>query len=78
MNISDMLDLIDKDVRYIDTDSKSVGGWVVEMIGDIPAKNDTFHYKDMTVTVKDVEEQRINIVAVNLQSQYKDKKEKSD
>ena len=32
----------------------------------------------MTVTVKDVEEQRINIVAVNLQSQYKDKKEKSD
>jgi len=78
MNISDMLDLIDKEVRYIDTDSKFVGGWVAERIGDIPAKNDTFRYKDLTVTVKDVEEQRINTVIVRLESQDKDKKEKGD
>ena len=78
MNISDMLDLIDKDIRYIDTDSKSVGGWVAEKIGDIPARNDKFNYKDMTVTVKDVEEQRINTVIVNLKSQNKNRKEKSD
>ncbi len=74
MNISDMLDLIDKDVKYIDTDSKSVGGWVIEQMGDIPAKNDTFNYKDLTVTVNDIEDQRIISVTVVLITSEDNKK----
>ena len=66
MNISDMLDLIDKDVKYIDTDSKSVGGWVIEQIGDIPIQNDKFTYKDLIVMVNDIEDQRINSVTIIL------------
>lgn len=60
MNIDDMLELIDKDSRYIDSDSKSVGGWVIEQIGDIPEENSSFEYKELEITVTDVEDQRIN------------------
>ncbi len=60
MNISELLDLLDKDSKYIETDSKSVGGWVIEQIGDIPHRQDSFTYRDLTITVQDVEDQRVN------------------
>ena len=74
MNISEMLDLFGKDAKSIDTDSKSVGGWVIEQIGDIPVKNDTFTYKEFFVKVNEVEDQRIITVNINVRMT----KEKSD
>lgn len=64
LNINDMLELIDKDSRYIDSDSKSVGGWVIEQIGDIPEKGDTFTFRELTITVDDIEDQRVNSVTM--------------
>lgn len=66
MNITEMLDLFEKDIRYIDTDSKSVGGWVIEQIGDIPAKDDTFTYKELVVKVNEIEDQRIIRVTISM------------
>lgn len=60
MNIDDMLSLIDKDDKYIDSDSKSVGGWVIEQIGDIPEKSASFEYKELSISVSDVEDNRVN------------------
>ena len=71
MNISDMLDLFEKDMKYIDTDSKSVGGWIIEQIGDIPVKDDTFEYKELSVKVDNVEDQRINTVNVRIKTTEK-------
>lgn len=62
MNISDMLELIDKDSKYIDSDSKSVGGWAIEQIGDIPEKGSSFTYRELTITVDSVEDQRVNSI----------------
>ena len=67
MNISEMLDLFEKDIKYIDTDSKSVGGWVIEQLGDIPVKDDTFTYKELIVKVNEVEDQRISTVNIVMQ-----------
>ncbi len=64
MNIDDLLELIDKDDKYIDSDSKSVGGWVIEQIGDIPSDGDSFCYKELSVTVSKVDDQRVNLVTV--------------
>ncbi len=64
MNIDDMLELIDKDDRYIDSDSKSVGGWVIEQIGDIPVRGNSFTYKELSVRVDKVEDQRVNSVII--------------
>lgn len=74
MNIDDMLELIDKDDRYIDSDSKSVGGWVIEQIGDIPEENSVFEYKELKITVTDIEDQRINtILMIYTPNQYEEK-----
>jgi len=64
MNIDDMLELIDKDDRYIDSDSKSAGGWVIEQLGDIPDREAHFDYKELSVTVKDVEDQRVRSMII--------------
>ncbi len=64
MNINDMLELIDKDSKYIETESKSVGGWVIEQIGDIPEKGAGFVYREISVTVNDIEDNRISSVTV--------------
>ncbi len=74
MNIDDMLELFDKDDRYLHSDSKSVGGWVIEQIGDIPEKGTSFEYKELTVTVDSIEDQRINTVSI----QYQEAKENEE
>ena len=74
MNIDDMLELFDKDEKYLHSDSKSVGGWVIEQIGDIPENGSVFTYKELTVTVDSVEDQRINTVTVLYKEEKKKKK----
>ena len=66
MNISDMLELFDLYPKYIETDSKSVGGWAIEQIGDIPEKGEHFVYRELDITVNEVEDQRINSVTAVL------------
>ena len=74
MNIDDMLELFDKDEKYLHSDSKSVGGWVIEQIGDIPENGSVFTYKELTVTVDSVEDQRINRVTVLYEEEKEDGK----
>lgn len=64
MNINDMLELFEKDSKYIDSDSKSVGGWVIEQVGDIPEKGHKFTYREFTITVNKVEDQRVSLVTI--------------
>ena len=64
MNIDDMLELFEKDSKYIHSDSKSVGGWVIEQIGDIPETGSSFEYKDLSVTVGEMDDQRIINVTI--------------
>ena len=68
MNITDMLDLISKDSKYIVTDSKTVGGWVIEQMGNIPNKNDKFIYRDITIIIDDIEDKRVNKITVSFNS----------
>ncbi len=78
MNINDMLELIEKDSGYIDTDSKSVGGWVIEQIGDIPKNGMFFEYNDFKIIVTDVEDQRVNsIIMIDKTKGEEDVKETS-
>ena len=72
MNISDMLELFELNPKYIETDSKSVGGWAIEQIGDIPEKGEHFVYRELDITVNEVEDQRINSVTAVLLERKKD------
>ncbi len=64
MNISDMLELLNKDSDYIETENKSIGGWVIEQIGDIPQIGTKFTFGDLNVTVAEVEDKRVNYITV--------------
>ncbi len=64
LHINDMLELIDKDPKYIETESKSVGGWVIEQIGDIPEPGARFVYRELEITVNDVEDNRITQITM--------------
>lgn len=47
-----------------DSDSVSLGGWVMEQLGKIPAKGDSFEYDNLIVTVADVDAHRVAFVNV--------------
>jgi len=63
-HIDELLELLEKDDKYIETESKSVGGWVTEQLGDIPESGAELNYKDLTIRVKKVEDNRITAIVV--------------
>lgn len=59
MNVFSMLEDLEIDDRDFDSDYNTVGGWAMEMLGHIPQAGEQYTYKNLTVTVMVVEEQRI-------------------
>ena len=62
MRIEDFLDEMDIDDRDFDDDNATVGGWAIEMLGDYPKVGDMFEYKNLTVTVKKLQNRRVVLV----------------
>ena len=59
LNLSDFFDHLDLDDEEVDTDCATVGGWATENIGAMPVPFDAFDYKNFTILVKEVEDNRI-------------------
>lgn len=57
--IREMLDALDMAPEAIETDSTTVGGWAMDELDRIPAVGDSFTYENLQVTVREVAEQRI-------------------
>ena len=67
MTISAMLELLNLREDFIESDSVSVGGWIMENLGDIPASGDSFTYKNtIRFTVTQTDEQRVEKVNITL------------
>lgn len=45
-------------------ESNTVGGWVMEMLGKVPAQGDSFKYENLSVTVTKTEDKRVLEVVV--------------
>ena len=64
---------LDKMFEYFDMDedeeseSVSVGGWVLEQLGKMAEVGDTFEYKNLSVTVTDVEQRRVIEISVKVE-----------
>jgi len=50
-----------------DTDSITVGGWVIEQLRAIPKNGDTFDYKNLCVTVEEMRRNRVGSIFVTVQ-----------
>ena len=58
-----------------ESDSVSLGGWVMEQLGKIPAKGDTFEYENLIVTVADVDAHRVAFVNVVITPKKEDEED---
>lgn len=66
MNISDMLALFDLKEDFVESDTVSVGGLIMENLGDIPCVGDTFTYANvLQMTVLEIDDQRVTRVRVD-------------
>ena len=59
MNVFEMLEELGEDDRGFESDYNTAGGWAMEMLGLIPEAGEQYAYRDLVVTVAEVEEQRI-------------------
>ena len=59
LNLSEFFGHLDLDDEEVDTDCATVGGWATENLGAMPVPFDAFDYKNYTILVKEVEDNRI-------------------
>lgn len=54
----------DFDIEIEETDSISVGGWAMEMLGKVPDKDDTFTFENLVLTVSEIDSHRVTRIKV--------------
>ena len=64
MSIYDFLEHFDLSDHRFDTEYVTVGGWAIEMLDGYPQKGDSFDYKNLHITIAEVDDLRITKLAV--------------
>ena len=64
LNLSEFFGHLDLDDEEVDTDCATVGGWATENIGAMPVPFDAFDYKNFTILVKEVDDNRIERLVI--------------
>ncbi|MBQ4052438.1 MAG: HlyC/CorC family transporter [Clostridia bacterium] len=72
MNIADFLDELELDDRDFESEATTVGDWAAEMIGSMPEVFDAFHFRRLTVIVKEVEGNRVTRLIVLIRPQVEE------
>ena len=65
MRIYDFFEELDIDDRDFDDDNATLGGWAIEMLGDYPKVGDSLDYKNLTITVKKL--QNLGVIRLAVQ-----------
>ena len=58
VNFSEFCDFFD--LPEVETDSVSLGGWIMEQVGKIPEKGDSFSFENLDVTVTETDSHRVS------------------
>ena len=56
----------------------TLGGWVMEQIGQLPEAGDSFKYENLTVTVTETDGRRVSFVEVFREDIEEDDEEEKD
>lgn len=68
-SLRDMFEYIQLDFDLYGLDNQPISGWVVETLGQIPQKGDSFTYQDLKVEVSKIEQNRVKeIIVTHLQT----------
>ncbi len=69
MTLTDFLELLNISEHSFDAESETVGGWAIESFGGFfPSEGDSFQYKNLTVTVLNMDGRRVEKVLVKLET----------
>ena len=63
-SLRDLFEYIRLDFDRYDLENQSISGWVVESLGEVPKKGDTFTYRDLNVEVTKVDRHRLKQIIV--------------
>ncbi|MGI6028916.1 MAG: hemolysin family protein [Candidatus Heteroscillospira sp.] len=66
LSISDFLELMQWDEDAFDTDSATVGGWCIEMLGHFPVDGECFEYENLSVRVDKMDGLRVDQLTVTV------------
>lgn len=66
LSIGDFLELMQWDEDAFDTDSATIGGWCIEMLGHFPQPGESFDYENLTVTVESMDGLRVERIKVKV------------
>ncbi len=76
VTVNDFCDYFDID--EIESDSQTVGGWVMDMLGKVPVANDMLVYENLTITVVKTEFRRITELHVAVKPEEDDLADEKD
>ena len=64
LNLTEFFGHLDLDDEEVETGCATVGGWATENLGAMPVPFDSFDYKNFTILVKEVEDNRIERLVI--------------
>ena len=67
LNVFDMLEELEIELKDFEPESNTVGGWVLEEMKKIPEEGESFEYAPMTITIQEVSEKRVEKIKVTVQ-----------
>lgn len=68
LNIFDMLEELEIEIKDFEPESNTVGGWVLEEMKKIPEQGESFEYEMLTVTIEEVGEKRVEKIRVKVET----------
>ena len=63
-SLRDLFEYMQLDFDLYNLENQSISGWVVESLGEVPKKGDTFTYRDLKVEVSKVDQHRLKKIIV--------------
>lgn len=69
LTIRDLFDQLDLPFSNLESNHTSCGGWALEALGHIPQVGETFQFKNMTLTIQEMDDQRVKKLSVYLAPQ---------
>ena len=69
--VHELISLMDWDENIFDFESETAGGWCIEMLESFPQKGSSFDFRNVHVTVLDVQERRVTLIEVRVNEEEK-------
>ena len=69
LTIRELFDHLDLPFSNLESNHTSCGGWALEALGHIPQAGEAFQFKNMTLTIQEMDDQRVKKLSVYLAPQ---------